>query len=325
MKRIGTICPFVPREWIAAHGLQPVRFLPESLDLTPGGYAMAGVCPFVQSMLASISSREDLDLVVLTTTCDQMRRAPDLVTTKNKTPIFLMHVPVVCGTSSVRAFYIAELKRLSGALVRMGGSAPAPRELWDAMARSEGIRNQIRSLREQIPPRRYAEVIARFHEVGEAPTADSGPLASRGGIPVALLGSHRTRSYLDLYGLIEKCGGSVELDATANGERTFPAAFPRESSDRDPLESLADAYFGGIPDAFRRPNDLLYTWLEEKLKERRIQGIILLRPTWCDLWAAETARVRERTGLPVLALDRDTHNFDPRQTTRVEAFLEMFQ
>lgn len=286
---------------------------------------MAGVCPFVQSMLASISAREDLDLVVLTTTCDQMRRAPDLAAARNKAPIFLMHVPAVCGTSSARAFYFAELKRLSGTLVRMGGTAPAPRELWDTMARSEEIRDQIRSLRGRISPRRYAEVISRFHEAGEAPTADSGPLVSRRGIPVALLGSHRTRSHLDMFDLIEKCGGSVELDATASGERTFPSAFSCENSARDPLETLADAYFGGIPDAFRRPNDLLYSWLLEKLKERRIQGIILLRPTWCDLWAAETARVRERTGLPVLALDQDNHNLNARETTRIEAFLEMLQ
>ena len=139
-----------------------------------------------------------------------------------------------------------------------------------------------------------------------------------------LLGSHQTRSCLQLYDLIEDAGGSVAIDATAWGERILPGSFGNNPT--EPLQSLANAYFQTIADVFRRPNQLFYNWLKEKLPERGIRGILLLHPTWCDLWAGETVSIREQTGLPILSLNLDPGmNLDPRHTTRIEAFLEMLQ
>ena len=88
-------------------------------------------------------------------------------------------------------------------------------------------------------------------------------------------------------------GGRVVLDATEGGQRTMPRRFDPARVASDPLQELADAYFDGIPDAFRRPNSRLYEWLGRELAARHVQGIIFRRYLWCDLWHAELQRLKQ--------------------------------
>ena len=80
----------------------------------------------------------------------------------------------------------------------------------------------------------------------------------------------------------------------------------------DPLLELADAYFGSIPDAFRRPNSALYLWLKKHLEMEKIKGVIFYHYIWCDIWHAELARFKEWTNLPVL----DIHAGDDGESVR---------
>ena len=114
------------------------------------------------------------------------------------------------------------------------------------------------------------------------------------------------------------------MDATESGERTMPALFDRSRLNNDPLEQLTKAYFGSIPDVFRRPNNEFYTWLEQEITDRGVRGIILHRYVWCDIWHGELARLKERTNLPVLDLDWGdgedcTNNY---VSGRLQAFME---
>jgi benzoyl-CoA reductase/2-hydroxyglutaryl-CoA dehydratase subunit BcrC/BadD/HgdB len=133
------------------------------------------------------------------------------------------------------------------------------------------------------------------------------------------------REQFGLYDEIERGGARIVLDATETGERTLPAPFDRERLRNDPLEELARAYFQHIPDVFRRPNERLYEWLATELSARRVQGILLLRCVWCDLWHAEAARLKERLNLPVLELEPSGMAAEtPRTQVRVQALLELF-
>ena len=58
----------------------------------------------------------------------------------------------------------------------------------------------------------------------------------------------------ELFEMVERAGGRIVLDATEHGQRTLPRPFDPARVAAEPLEELADAYFDGIPDAFRRPN-----------------------------------------------------------------------
>ena len=107
-------------------------------------------------------------------------------------------------------------------------------------------------------------------------------------------------------------------------ERTLIEEFDPDWLRREPLDVLTDAYYGSIPDPSRRPNDLLYTWLEKKIDERRIQGLIVWRYAWCDNWHAEIQRIKETYGLPTIEIDGAAEfnsNTIPRCATRIQSLL----
>jgi len=91
MKTIIYTCPYVPAEWIAAHGLSPRRIIPIEAGLTGTLSRAEGVCPFVQGFINLVLTDKQFDGVVITTLCDQMRRAYDILLGKSDVPLFLMN------------------------------------------------------------------------------------------------------------------------------------------------------------------------------------------------------------------------------------------
>ncbi len=143
-------------------------------------------------------------------------------------------------------------------------------------------------------------------------------------IALALLGGPLLEQDRTILDTVEQAGGRIVLDATEGGVRTLPAAFDPDRVRREPLEALADAYFCAIPDVFRRPNDGLYQWLGEHIAAHQVRGILLRRYVWCDLWHAESQRLRGWSPVPILEIDSDHDDQGALARTlgRVEAFLE---
>ncbi len=262
----------------------------------------------------------------MTTVCDQMRRASELVARDLGLTVFLMNVPATWQTQSAQQLYRSELKRLGCFLSRLGGRSPSNEELAKTMREYESARSAIRAARGFLSPRQFSETVADFNRSGKAPAnIPDRPRPSRG-VPVALLGGPLLEGEFVIFDLIEKSGGTVVLDATETGERTMPASFDRQRVRDAPLTELAKAYFGSIPDAFRRPNGGLYSWLRRELNERNVQGIVLRRHVWCDTWHAEVHRLREWADLPVLDLYvADEGKPEARTATQLQSFLEMLK
>jgi benzoyl-CoA reductase/2-hydroxyglutaryl-CoA dehydratase subunit BcrC/BadD/HgdB len=141
-------------------------------------------------------------------------------------------------------------------------------------------------------------------------------------VPLALLGGPLTVSDLDLFDLVERHGGCVVLDGAEDGERGLPARFDRRKLADEPLNELADAYFGSIPDVFQRPNSRLYTWIAREVAAREVRGLLLVRHVWCDLWHAEVERLREWLEIPLLDLDLGEAAPIAIKAGRIQAFLE---
>ncbi|MEW6073486.1 MAG: 2-hydroxyacyl-CoA dehydratase family protein, partial [Planctomycetota bacterium] len=153
--------------------------------------------------------------------------------------------------------------------------------------------------------------------------APPGPPAPAGpGVPLALLGGPLTAADHGLVGAIERAGGCIVLDGTEGGERTRRAPFDRRRLGIDPLGALVEAYFGTIPDVFRRPNDALFAWVRAGVRERKARGVVLLRHVWCDLWHAEVRRFQDQLDVPVLDVDLDGEPAMNRDLVRIQAFLE---
>lgn len=321
-KTVVYSCPFVPAEWIEAHGLSPRRIAPDCDCIKVG--LIPGVCPYAHAFINEVTSNK-ATAVVLTTTCDQMRRAADVISCSSDVRVFLLNVPHTWQNPSAYRLYIEELKRLSGLLEGMGGSCPTNDALANVMRRYDDARYALRSSRAFLTPAHYSRLIGTFNQ-GELDAPALGRVVKPSGIPVALIGGPLPASSYGIFDFIENAGGYMALDGTETGERTLPAGFDRRRLRDEPFEVLAEAYFGSIPDPFRRPNSEFYVWLKQCIVDRGIRGIILRRYVWCDHWHAEAQRIREWAGLPFLQIDvGDEVGCSVRALSSLQAFMEMLR
>ena len=323
MKTVAYSCPFVPPEWIAAHGLKSRRLLPGSKSEKNDLCASEGICHFLRELVNDLVSIPDLEGIVFTTICDQMRRAPELLGLHTSLPVFLMNVPSTWQQPESHRLYISELHRLSAFLMTLGGKRPTLALLSHTMLTYEGKRSQLLDARARMDARSFSETLASFHETGELVIKNQTiSYDAPRGIPVALIGGPLSKQDFILFDIIQKAGGVVVLDGTETGERTLPRPFHRQLLRQDPILELADAYFGHIPDPFRRPNSGLYKWMKETCRTRRVQGVIFIRNVWCDIWHGEVTRMREWLNIPLLDIDLDGEDPVHRNKTRIQAFVE---
>jgi len=329
MKTIIYTCPYVPAEWIAAHGLRPSRIIPGAVGSTGSVMRTEGVCPYVRAFIDEVITDKHACGVVMTTVCDQMRRAFDILVRKSELPAFLMNVPNTWQTVGAQKLYIDELKRLGRFLIRLGGKSPSNDDLAKIMLKYDSARASILAARGYLSARQYVEAIAAFGRDGPnaRPNNAVGAEPLIGRVPLALVGGPLIKLDFDIFDIVEQFGGRIVLDATETGERGMCAPFDRRSLRDDPLMELSNAYFGGIQDASRRPNNELYKWLGHELIDRSARGIIFRRYVWCDMWHAEFWRLKDWTELPVLDIDigGDNETNQRRTPNRIRAFLEMLQ
>ncbi len=291
-KTIAYTCPCVPAEWIAAHGLQPRQLIPQPVEGASTIPRLEGLCPYARAFADDVAASKDVDGIVVTTMCDQMRRVFDLLVRRVSVPAFLLNVPSTWQTVAAQRLYLDELKRLGRFLVRLGGHEPNKEELVHAM-------------------------LGRTRKNG----GHSPPY----GVPLALVGGPLMQRDRILFDVVEECGGRIVLDATETGQRGRPEAFDRRRLTEDPLLELAHAYFR-IPDAFRRPNSELYQWLKNQLERTGARGVLFHHYVWCDKWHAEFTRLKEWAKRPILRLDSEGEGGIEmvRVRNRVRAFLETF-
>jgi len=203
--------------------------------------------------------------------------------------VFVMHVPATWQDPAAHRYFQAELRRMGRWMERLGcgrAQQPQPKFVGDGRAKQ--------------------------------PQTPSPGTA----LPIAVLGPHLLRCQERIFSIVSANGGVVVLDGTGNGERGWPAPVDRRGA-ANLVESLADRYFGAIPDAFRRPNTLLYAWLKREAEKREVRGLIFLWQTWCDIWHAEAWRMREWWPGPMLSLElQGGDGIDAATCGRIEAFME---
>jgi len=284
-----------------------------------------GMCPYARAFIGEALSSPGIDAVILTTTCDQMRRAAEWLALGGSRAVFLMNVPATWQTPVSARLYRDELRRLGRFLTRLGARAPSRRRLADTMEDWDARRAVLRGRLGTLSARRASEAMARF-DLGEEPAEETAAPAVPQGVPVAVIGGPLMRGDVRIFDAIEKAGGLVDLDGTESGARTLPAPLDRRRLRDEPLLELVDAYFGAISDVFRRPDTALYQWLGRELAASGARGIIVWRYVWCDLWAASIVRLREVTGLPVLDLDVSGDDTGlGRTANRIQAFMEVLK
>jgi benzoyl-CoA reductase/2-hydroxyglutaryl-CoA dehydratase subunit BcrC/BadD/HgdB len=345
MKTVLYTCPYVPAEWIAAHGFQPCRILPAHKGPDHGKISIGqgiGVCPYARAFAnEACAAPDEVAAIVVTTTCDQMRRMAERIEQAATKPVFLLDVPKTWQTAAVLKYYRSEIERLGRFLVELGGAAPSRERLAAVMLEWDALRAALRALRGQVSPKQFALAIVEFMRAGEIVSVTStSSIESISSIesteskprthtpsaaPIALVGGPLLRNHLELFDRIEAAGGAVALDASGSGERMLPAPFDRRALHEDPFSALVERHFA-IPDVFRRPNSELYVWLRREMAARGVRGLLFRYTLWCDLWHAEAQRMKEWAKAPFLLLEAgDEEEVNGHAASRIEAFLEMLR
>jgi benzoyl-CoA reductase/2-hydroxyglutaryl-CoA dehydratase subunit BcrC/BadD/HgdB len=325
MKKVVYSCPYIPAEWIAAHGFRPSRIMPSAVSDTA---QVEGLCPYAQAFINEVTNDNGANAIIVTTLCDQMRRAYDIISAECGTSVFLMNVPSTWKTAAAQRLYVDELKRLGRFLIRLGGRPPSNDQLADVMLAYDKGRAELMGMESSLSSRGMAQAIADFNRQG--PSALETQRTKRQeavrGVPLAIVGGPLLAEHLEVFDVVDECGGRIVLDATETGMRGMCGRLDRRSLRDDALGELAAAYFGTIPDASNRANSRLYQWLKERLEAEGVRGIIFHRYIWCDMWHAELSRMREWAAVPVLDVDMgDGEAVSAGARQRIEAFLEMLR
>jgi benzoyl-CoA reductase/2-hydroxyglutaryl-CoA dehydratase subunit BcrC/BadD/HgdB len=323
MKTVVYSSPFVPPEWIAAHRMRPRWVSFPATDGRPAAAFPRGVCPYAGAIIQRACSDIEADALVMTTACDQMRYAAALADRQGGVPVFLLNLPSTWQTAAAASLYRDELDRLGRFLVALGGRAPDASQLARVLLAHEDARLAVRRARGRLSARQFAQAIADVRDQAAPNLAAPSATEQSHLVPLALVGGPLLAKDYAVFDVVEQAGGRIVLDATETGERTLPEPLDRARVRDDPISALADAYFRGIPDVFRRPNHRLYEWLGEQLAARHVRGILLRRYVWCDLWHAELGRMRRWSPVPVLEFDVcEDDSQMARFRGRMEAFLE---
>ena len=273
-----------------------MRLIPSvGLDGAEADGVRQGVCPFALAFSRKATEQADAAGIVFASLCDQMRRLGDKTAGAAALPTLTLHVPRTWQTPESLEFYREELRRLGRFLVDVGGQTPSNKTLANIMLRHDAERKRAR----------HAQ-----------------PVPDGNQVPLAILGSPLPSDSLGIFDRVRAAGGYVALDATESGERGWPRRFNNGRLLENPFEELSEAYFHAIPDAARRPNHPLYEWLGREMIARQVRGLVVHHYVWCDLWHAETERLREWSSVPVLALTSGSEETPGRTRTAIEAFLE---
>ncbi len=245
-----------------------------------------GRCPWSRAFEDMIEQSE-FAAVIMTTTCDQMRRTAELLE-QDRGDIITLTVPSTTSISSMR-LYQSELRRLASFLTSRSGTPPTSGAILGAAA--------------SIRPR-ASQKAART--------------------PVCLLGSHLPVPFDVFEAILEEHGACIAIDGMEAGPAFAPSLddFTEGASLEGTINALGEAYFSQIKDSFSRPNSAFYRWLSLELKSAAPKGIIIARNCWCDKWAIEGIRIREWTGLPTLELEFTSGELSVSAISRLEAFME---
>jgi hypothetical protein len=99
--------PWIPAEWIRAHGHSGTGFQPVQLEIEANMTGrmpvplQAGVCAFAERLVRFAETQPD-SAVIFSTACDQMRRGFDTAMLHGKPRVFLFNLPATWQTTTAR-------------------------------------------------------------------------------------------------------------------------------------------------------------------------------------------------------------------------------
>jgi benzoyl-CoA reductase subunit C len=343
---VGFFCAHAPEELLWAAGILPIRMRGTGSDETSHADQYLGSfnCSFVRHTLDLVMKGKlpFLDGLLVTNSCDHIRRLFEIFTAKEMAPFcHYLDVPHL-NTESSRGRLTEQLGTLKLELERFFGVTVSRRAMADALKlynRTRTLLGRVSALRSEDPPRATgSEALAlsvasasmprdRFNELleqhlEELERRDPGAPKTRQRLLV-MGGALDDPAFLEI---IESLGADVVEDQLCWGTKSFHDLTDEEI---DPVEAIARRMLGHMPcprmlDGYeKRLGSVL-----EAVERYKVDGVICERLKFCDLWGGEIEMLRrslrDEAKIPLLVLERDyvTAGGVGQLRTRVQAFLE---
>jgi bzd-type benzoyl-CoA reductase N subunit len=345
-KVMGYFCCYAPEEVITAAGMVPFRVRATGSTGTElsDAYLSSINCSFCRNAF-NMGLRGDYDFleaVVWLNNCDHVRRIYDNWKRKVGTPLaHMMSLPKLTTDKQV-AWWREELAILKDTLEKHLGITITDAKLRQAIKTHNQTRRLLRQLYElrkkDNPPITGAETLAVVVASTAMPRVEFNHMLKD--LLHELKGAegikdHKFRLMLvsSIYDnpkdvkVMEDMGGLVVTDSMCFGSRMFWADVDEKA--KDPLDALARYYlqvkpscpriFLGFPERSK--------FVQDMIKEFKVDGVVGLRMVFCDLWAGELYMLEkdlQTSSIPVLHMDREylMGGTIGQVRTRVQAFVE---
>jgi len=344
-KVVGTLCSYAPEELIFASGALSFRVFGRGGAISRAdAHLQAYSCSLVRGALEdALAGRLDfIDGMVFPHTCDSIQRLSDIWRMNAGTGFHMdVVMPVKLNTDSARHYMVAVIKKCRAELEKALGQAITDADLEQAVRVYNGIRAgmeklyRLRNERPGLIPGSLMHAVVRASMVMDrndfldalnrllADLSQSDKTAQESGKRLLLAGG--VCNLPDLYGLIEKAGGSIVGDDLCTGSRQLTG---RIDTDGDLTAAIARRYarraicpakHGGIT---ARGDELV-----RMARDARAQGVIFLYLKFCDPHAFDYPYLKqmlEAEGIPSLLVELEEQvPAEGQFQTRCEAFIEM--
>ena len=354
--KVGVTCIHVPEELIYAVGAQPVRLCNGAyhFDQLGADFMPAKSCPLVKATLGRLQSPKPipdvgkLDLIVNPTTCDQKKKAGDMMAGMGYA-VHDLEFPSVKESEASREYWRRAVKNLATHLQQATGKKLTRAGIKAAMARTQRAQSAFRELHQL---RRTAPALlmgkdaflvtnAYFFDDIDAWTtavealntelrqrqAEGINAAQRKAPRILFTGSPPIFPNLKLPLLIEQAGGVVVADETCSANRMlYDMTAVDEWMVTHMIESLADKYLKPCTCPIFTKNEDRIRRLVQLAQDFEADGVVYQAFSGCQVYEMEQRSVAEAmqaAGLPMLYVETDYSPDDKGQlSTRIEAFLE---
>lgn len=300
-------------------------------------------CPFCKAAIGYRYLKDPLYVsvthLISVTTCDQKRRMAELWNTHFDVPVYVYNIPKRRDSENSRRLFVRETEWIKSEIENLTNTSLRMRDLEENIRKYNRARRMLKELDRflftQKPKLTYTEMTEIVHhfafldidvylsilatildEVRSRP-----PVAAQNSVRIALGGSVLAHGDYEIVRILEKRGAHVVGDWIYNLFGTY-CDMVEESG--DPWANLCEFYRLRSMSAIYRPIERYYVYVKDRIEEIGADAVIYKTLKFCDIYSAETIRMKKEIGLPFLHID-STYSIEEmgQLETRIEAFLEM--
>jgi bzd-type benzoyl-CoA reductase N subunit len=343
---IGWFCTYLPEEILLAAGFHSYRIMESSPRIGQARACLSvNLCSYVMSSLeAALAGKYNfLDGLVITNSCDAMRRLYDAWRHFVKAPPFIhiLDIPKKVDKESIEYFRqcLIRVKEAIEAHYKIKITEQALKEAINTTNQTRRLLSQLYHLRkEDNPPINGSEISAIMKSAMTQPKEEVNKKLSSLLLDIKnrmsepnFSNTKKTRILItggfvdqaEMVRLIEGLGAQVVCEELCTGTRYFKELV---DVNIEPLSALSERYLNRPPCARMIDADKRFDYLWNLIEEYRIDGVIYYTLKFCDTNLFEFPYLRKRLldkGVPILFLDSDgSSSYLGQMRTRIEAFLE---